>query len=143
MHRTSASRGVCAIVIQKPSLEPDLHTCSGERPPSWASVPVDVPSSHPLGCSRKEANEEESHPCLDSFGESSCQKAERLNSAKATGTGLRAGPGAQVTSVIEQVPREGGLGMVSDSRSQVLGLFSQRLRSLRPRDQSSLPAWTV
>lgn len=84
-----------------------------------------------MGCSGKEASEEKSsHPCLDSFGESSCQKAERPNSAKATGTGLRAGPGALVTSAIEQVPREGGHGMVSDSRSQARSLFSQSLRGL-------------
>lgn len=80
---------------------------------------------------------------LDSFEESSCEKAERPNSVKATGTGLRAGPGALVTSAIKQVPREGGHGVVSDSRSQVLGkVFSQRLRSLRLKDQSS-PAYTV
>lgn len=72
-----------------------------------------------MGCSGKEANKEKSsHPCLDPFGDSSCQKTERPNSAKATGTGLRAGLGALVTSAMEQVLREEGHGMVSDSRSQ-------------------------
>lgn len=103
MHRTSASTRVCRVVSQEPSPEPWSLT---SQPAVWQGllpgplfVPVEVPSSHPLGCSGKEANEEKSsHPCLDSFGESSCQKAERPNSAKATGTGLRAGPGALVTS---------------------------------------------
>jgi hypothetical protein len=89
-----------------------------------------------MGCSGKEASEEKSsHPCLDSFGESSCQKAERSNSAKATGTGLRAGPGALVTSAIEQVPREGGHGMVSDSRSQALGKEPLLSKPERPETQ--------
>lgn len=99
--------------IQEPSPEPWSLTCI---PAVWQGllpgplfVPVEVLSSDPLGCSGKEANEEKSsHPCLDSFGEFSCQKAERPNSAKATGTGLRAGPGALVTSAIEQMPGQGG-----------------------------------
>lgn len=83
----------------------------------------------------REANKEKSsHLCLDPFGDSRCQKAKRPNSAKATGTGLRAGPGALVTSAMEQVLKEEGHGMVSDSRSQAeaRSLLSQRLRSLRP-----------
>lgn len=58
-----------------------------------------------------------------------CQKTERPISAKAAGTGLRAGHGAPVTSLPEQVRwgwGEEGSGMVSNSRSQPLtqGLLS-------------------
>lgn len=70
----------------------------------------------------------------------------RPNFAKAIGTGLRVGPGALVTSTLEQVPREGGQGLVSDSRSQALGkepLLSRTEKPERPRDQSRLPTRTL
>lgn len=130
---------------------PDWYTCSVARPP-WASVHLEVPSSHPQAVLGKRPMRKSPftppYPQVLIPLESPIARRLRPNFAKATGTGtgLGVGPGALVTSALEQVPREGGQGLVSDSRSQALEkepLQSRTEKPVRPRDQSRLPTRTL